>query len=241
MALSRVKVWIPGDILTASDLNAEFNNLLNNPISLISPTTGAINFSGGAHTGLLPGAITGSSGTTGDVLAIGSGGVGIWTPNLMGPRTIPLDPGGATFSSGLFPSLVKTTDSLWPTYTLLYHSSVKESAYFYAMLTSNLGTFSSASLELAIACTSSGGASVWQVNTKMVNTAGTWNIVGSTAVSSTFTVGAASDITILTIPLAATSWALPGVLQVRIDRTTDAGNTSTGLYLHNAAIKAIMV
>ena len=44
MALARVKVWNPGDVLTAADLNAEFNNLLNNPISLISPTTGVITF-----------------------------------------------------------------------------------------------------------------------------------------------------------------------------------------------------
>ena len=45
MALARVKVWNPGDVLTAADLNAEFNNLINNPITLISPTTGVITFS----------------------------------------------------------------------------------------------------------------------------------------------------------------------------------------------------
>lgn len=39
MALSRVKTWI-AEILYASDLNAEFNNLLNNALSLISPLTG---------------------------------------------------------------------------------------------------------------------------------------------------------------------------------------------------------
>lgn len=50
MALSRVKTWVAGDTLTAADLNAEFNNTLNNPISLISPTTGAINFNLQAHT-----------------------------------------------------------------------------------------------------------------------------------------------------------------------------------------------
>src|SRR3989304_5532431 len=39
MALARVKVWIAGEVLTASDLNAEFNNVLDNAISLISPWT----------------------------------------------------------------------------------------------------------------------------------------------------------------------------------------------------------
>ena len=42
MALARVKTWIPGDILTASDLNAEFNNILNNPVSLISNATSLV-------------------------------------------------------------------------------------------------------------------------------------------------------------------------------------------------------
>src|SRR5574338_204658 len=50
MALARVKTWNPGDILTANDLNNEFNNILNNPITLISPTTGVINFNSQAHT-----------------------------------------------------------------------------------------------------------------------------------------------------------------------------------------------
>jgi hypothetical protein len=40
MAISRVKTWISGEVLTASDLNAEFNNILSNATSLISPATG---------------------------------------------------------------------------------------------------------------------------------------------------------------------------------------------------------
>lgn len=36
MALSRVHVWASGETLTASDLNAEFNSILNNPATLIS-------------------------------------------------------------------------------------------------------------------------------------------------------------------------------------------------------------
>lgn len=38
MALSRIKVW-GAEVLTYADLNAEFNNILNNPTSLISPLT----------------------------------------------------------------------------------------------------------------------------------------------------------------------------------------------------------
>ena len=44
MAISRVKTWISGEVLTASDLNAEFNNILNNALSLLSPLTGDLNF-----------------------------------------------------------------------------------------------------------------------------------------------------------------------------------------------------
>lgn len=46
MALSRVKVWIPAEVLTASDLNGEFNNILNNAISLISPLTSGLDVDG---------------------------------------------------------------------------------------------------------------------------------------------------------------------------------------------------
>lgn len=46
MALSRVKVWSAGEILYASDLNSEFNNILNNGLSLISPLTTSLNAGG---------------------------------------------------------------------------------------------------------------------------------------------------------------------------------------------------
>ena len=43
MSLSRIKVWNSGDVLSASDLNAEFNNILNNATSLITPLTATLN------------------------------------------------------------------------------------------------------------------------------------------------------------------------------------------------------
>ena len=52
MAISRVKTWVAGEVLTASDLNAEFNNTLNNALSLISPLTGDLNFNGNKATNL---------------------------------------------------------------------------------------------------------------------------------------------------------------------------------------------
>lgn len=45
MALSRIKTWV-AEKLYASDLNAEFNNILNNALSLISPLTGNLNAGG---------------------------------------------------------------------------------------------------------------------------------------------------------------------------------------------------
>ena len=47
MALARLKNWISGEALDASDLNAEFNNILNNPGSLISPLATAFTPTGG--------------------------------------------------------------------------------------------------------------------------------------------------------------------------------------------------
>ena len=53
MALTRVTTWTAGQVLTAAALNAEFNNILNNPISLFSPTTGNINMNGNQLTNLV--------------------------------------------------------------------------------------------------------------------------------------------------------------------------------------------
>ena len=39
MALTRIKTFITGEVLTASDLNSELDNPINNALSLISPLT----------------------------------------------------------------------------------------------------------------------------------------------------------------------------------------------------------
>ncbi len=46
MAVARSKVWIPGEVLTASDLNSEFNNILNNGEDLGWPATKAKDLDG---------------------------------------------------------------------------------------------------------------------------------------------------------------------------------------------------
>lgn len=83
MALSRVKVW-GTEVLTAADLNAEFDNILNNASSLISPLGGALDWDGYAHTldaagvttaqstatigwSFTPGSKAGTPGTTGGI------------------------------------------------------------------------------------------------------------------------------------------------------------------------------
>lgn len=46
MAISRAKTWSAGEVLTASDLNSEFNNILNNGVDLWSPATKAGDMNG---------------------------------------------------------------------------------------------------------------------------------------------------------------------------------------------------
>lgn len=51
MALARVKTWT-SEVLTSADLNAEFNSILNNAISLISPLTANLAVGGNDITGI---------------------------------------------------------------------------------------------------------------------------------------------------------------------------------------------
>lgn len=58
MALGRVTTWAAGNVLTAAALNAEFDNLLNNSLSLISPLTGTLDFNGNRIDNLSKGSLT---------------------------------------------------------------------------------------------------------------------------------------------------------------------------------------
>ena len=69
MALSRVKTWSNGEVLTHTDLNAEFDNILNNALSLVSPWTSDMNANNNSLTNLEAGTVTapsiaGNNGTT---------------------------------------------------------------------------------------------------------------------------------------------------------------------------------
>lgn len=46
MSIARLKTWIAGEVLTAADLNAEFNNILSNPVDLWSPAGKAADMNG---------------------------------------------------------------------------------------------------------------------------------------------------------------------------------------------------
>lgn len=78
MAISRIKTFVDGEILTHTDLNAEFNNPIDNALSLISPLTG--NLDAGNNTILNIGAagtdFSGSGGLTlADALTVTAGGI----------------------------------------------------------------------------------------------------------------------------------------------------------------------
>lgn len=74
MALATSHTWNPGDILKSVDLNGVITNILTQPIALISPTTGPIDFNFQLHKNLLPSVLTGTSGSSGQVLTVTSSG-----------------------------------------------------------------------------------------------------------------------------------------------------------------------
>lgn len=58
MAISRVKTWSNNEILTHTDLNSEFDNILNNALSLVSPWTANMAAGGFILTGLGLGSVS---------------------------------------------------------------------------------------------------------------------------------------------------------------------------------------
>lgn len=58
MAISRVITWSAGQTLTAAALNAEFDNILNNALSLVSPWTANMAAGGFRLTGLSLGSVS---------------------------------------------------------------------------------------------------------------------------------------------------------------------------------------
>lgn len=58
MALGRITTWISGQVLTASAQNAEFDNIINNALALISPLTGNIDFGNFRLDNLASGTVT---------------------------------------------------------------------------------------------------------------------------------------------------------------------------------------
>lgn len=112
MAISRITTWADGQALTAGDLNAEFNNILNNALTLISPLTGSLDFNNiapsnfrvpsqaGFSTSIQPGLLYLSSGDN-LLAAVGSDGIGF----TVGPAT------GLSRVQGLTGSLVSNIGS----------------------------------------------------------------------------------------------------------------------------------
>jgi hypothetical protein len=58
LAVSRVKTWIAAEVLTAADLNAEFNNILDNGLSVVSPWTGNMDAGANRLTNLAAGTVS---------------------------------------------------------------------------------------------------------------------------------------------------------------------------------------
>jgi hypothetical protein len=102
MALARLVTFVPLTLIKSADVNGEINNILNNSIALISPTTGPINFNLVAHTNLVPTALSATSGSTGQALTISAAGTPVWasvaSTNVTGLRVLQTVSGAAAGS-----------------------------------------------------------------------------------------------------------------------------------------------
>ncbi len=61
MSLARIKTWIAGEKVASADLNAEFDNILANPTSLLSPLPAILAMGNNKVTGLAAGTALGDS------------------------------------------------------------------------------------------------------------------------------------------------------------------------------------
>lgn len=158
------------------------------------------------------------------------GGVSVWRGS-PGIFSLPLNPVSAQFSTANFARLSRSTDSTWPVMRLAFTASSSggsESALWYATISSNIASVSSAIIEFFYSATSSGNTTVWAANTRAVASASTWNVVGSTNVSTTQTYTAPGEIVRGTVALTASSWSYPSVMQISLRRlSSDAGNSGT--------------
>jgi hypothetical protein len=96
MALSRLTNWSDGDVLTSAALEAEFDNIYNNALTLISPLTGNLAAGGNILTGLGLGSVsspslqftgdtnTGIYSATADDVSTAIGGIRGWYVSLSG-------------------------------------------------------------------------------------------------------------------------------------------------------------
>lgn len=73
MALARLKTWVK-EKLTFTDLNAEFNNLINNAVSFISPLTGSVNGGGFTLSNIILSALAYTGTTINITSTLGVGG-----------------------------------------------------------------------------------------------------------------------------------------------------------------------
>ena len=123
MALSRLTNWADGDILTSAALEAEFDNIYNNALTLISPLTGNLAAGGNSITGLGLGSVgspalqftgdtnTGIYSSGADGVSLVAGGVaGLTATNSGGQTIINITSTGAG-ASGPFLQLVHDSAS----------------------------------------------------------------------------------------------------------------------------------
>lgn len=111
MALSRLTVWAANQILTAATLNAEFNNILNNALTLISPLTADLNFNSYKAKNIVLESHPPTTSTAGQLAYFGTEGLYIGYTG-SGPTVVILGPhSGISRVSGLTGSLISNIGS----------------------------------------------------------------------------------------------------------------------------------